>query len=284
MILIFLMYALIASTFTISKAVLDYTSPLFFISFRMIVAGLILLSYHFYKNKKINIEAKDIAPYLLLSLIYIYIPYLFELWAMKTITSARAALIYNLTPFFTAVFAYYSLREKLNIKKVAGLLVGFLAYVPLFSECLKCNYWYLISAQDLALLVATACGAYSWIAIKQFMNKGKSIIEINGVAMLTGGVMALISALMFKPSVIYVENWPSFIWLVALVILIGNIISYNLYGMLLKKYNTTFLSFCGFTTPLFAAAYQWAIWGETISWHFAVALIGVTIGLYLFKK
>lgn len=284
MVLVFLMYALIASTFTISKAVLAYTSPLLFVSIRMVLAGVILLGYKLYRDKNISFGTSDIVPYFLLSLIYIYIPYVFELWAMKTITSARAALIYNLTPFFTAAFAYITLKEKLDFKKIAGLCVGFIAYIPLFSECLRCNYWYLISTQDLALLVATACGAYSWIAIKQLMNRGKSIIEINGVAMFLGGTLAFLSALIFKPSAIYIESTAPFAALVTLVILIGNIISYNLYGMLLKKYNTTFLSFCGFSTPLFAALYQWILWGEVIGWQFIVALFGVTIGLYLFKS
>lgn len=282
--LVFLMYALIASTFTISKAVLSYTSPLFFISFRMIIAGLILITYNFIKQNRITFSKKDILPYLSLALVYIYIPYFFELWAMKTISSARASLIYNLTPFFTALFAYYSLKEKLNWKKSLGLLVGFIGYMPLFSECLKCNYWYLISQQDLALLAATASGAYAWILIKHMLNKGKSISEINGISMLIGGLLALVTALLFKPSAIFVDNWLPFVALVSLVILIGNIISYNLYGLLLKKYSTTYLSFCGFSTPLFAALYQWVIWKEGVNWQFFIALIGVTIGLYLFEE
>ena len=283
MILIFLMYALIASTFTFSKAILCYASPLFFVGFRMLLAGVLLLGYNYYKNKKLEISLLDIIPYLFLTLIYIYIPYIFEMWAMTTVTSARAALIYNLTPFFTAAFAYLSLKEKLSLSKIIGLTIGFLGYLPLFSSCLRCDYWYLISIQDLALLIATASGAYSWILIKHFFNRGKSIVEINGVTMFLGGFFAMATAVIFKPSEIYVTNWGQFLWLVAAVTLIGNIISYNLYGMLLKKYNATFLSFCGFTTPLFAAVYQWVIWRDVVGWQFFIALIGVSLGLYVFN-
>ena len=52
MMLILILYMLFASTFTIGKAVLDYTSPIFFIGIRMVSAGVLLLSYQYFFNKK----------------------------------------------------------------------------------------------------------------------------------------------------------------------------------------------------------------------------------------
>src|SRR3990167_2419492 len=241
------MYALIASTFTITKAALAFSSPLFLIGFRMSLAGIFLLAY-LWINNKFNYPTilSFITSYLMLALVYICIPYFLEFWAMEVVGSARAALIYNLTPFFTVIFAFYGLRERLNLTKSLGLLVGFAGYIPIFSSCFACDNWYFISAQDLALLGATASGAYSWILIKRLMNQGRSIVEINGISMFLGGLISLIASAFFD-GFGQVENWPAFTGLVFFVIIVGNIISYNLYSWLLKQYSATFLSFCGFT-------------------------------------
>ena len=52
MVLIVLCYALLASTFTIAKATLEYAKPFFVIGFRMTVAGSIMLGYLFFFGRK----------------------------------------------------------------------------------------------------------------------------------------------------------------------------------------------------------------------------------------
>jgi len=69
-----------------------------------------------------------------------------------------------------------------------------------------------------------------------------------------------------------------------LLVLIANIIGYNLYGYLLSRYSATFLSFAGFMTPLFAALLGWIFLSEPVSWHFFATMIFVVFGLYLFHE
>ncbi len=52
MILVVLVYAVLASTFTLAKAALDYAKPFFLIGFRMIMAGTLLLGYLAVTDKK----------------------------------------------------------------------------------------------------------------------------------------------------------------------------------------------------------------------------------------
>jgi len=68
------------------------------------------------------------------------------------------------------------------------------------------------------------------------------------------------------------------------LILIGNIICYNLYGKLLHRYSATTLSFFGCTTPLFAALFGWFWLREEVSpWFYVTALL-VGVGLYIFYQ
>lgn len=107
----------------------------------------------------------------------------------------------------------------------------------------------------------------------------------NGFSMLLGGIGALIHSFA-------VENWNPvpvtgfipFIECAILLIIISNIICYNLYGHLLKKYSPTFMSFAGFTTPLFTALFGWFFLGEVVTWPFFISFLIVLFGLIIFDQ
>src|SRR6185437_4712442 len=76
----------------------------------------------------------------------------------------------------------------------------------------------------------------------------------------------------------------NFALLTALMVIIGNIICYNLYAFLLKRYTATFLSFAGFTIPIFTALFQFIFFHTGINWEFLVTIIFVFVGLFIFYQ
>ena len=52
MVLIIILYALLASSFTMGKVLLYYTTPMFLTGCRMFTAGTLLLSYQYFNNHK----------------------------------------------------------------------------------------------------------------------------------------------------------------------------------------------------------------------------------------
>jgi drug/metabolite transporter (DMT)-like permease len=107
----------------------------------------------------------------------------------------------------------------------------------------------------------------------------------NGLSMVIGGVMALAHSLM-------VENWDpipvthymSFAECALLLIIVSNLICYNLYGYLLRHYSATFISFAGFVTPLFSAFFGWLYLGEVVTTPFYVSAAIVSVGLFTFYQ
>ena len=55
MILIIIMYALFAASFSMGKLLLNHTSPIFLTGIRMLIAGPILLAYQFFSHHGIHI-------------------------------------------------------------------------------------------------------------------------------------------------------------------------------------------------------------------------------------
>lgn len=286
MFLVFIMYAFMATTFIIGKAVLNYSTPLFFIGVRMVIAGILLLSYnYFFRKQKISFKKEDLLLYLKLSAVHIFIPFVFEFWSLQYISAAKTAMLYNLSPFITAVFAFFILNERVTKLKIIGLIVGFLGFIPILIAQLPqesvFGEWFFISVPELVLLGAIISAAYAWIVIKRaIVSQRYSLMTLNGISMFIAGISALFISLIIDSFIIPVTNYKSFLSLTLLIIIVGNVICYNLYGYLLKRYTATFLSFAGFTTPLFTALFQW----HGISWHFYATAIIVFIGLYIFYK
>lgn len=288
---VILLYAFFASVFTISKFGLEYTEPFFLVGSRMLLAGIILLGYSFFRERdKISISKQMIYRLLRLALVNIYLVNTFEFWGLKYLTSFKTCFIYSLSPFLSALFAYFMLSERMTPRKWTGLVVGFLGIIPVLmfqsGEETEAGQLLYLSWPEIAVMVAALCSVLGWIFLKQLVSEnGCSPMFANGVSMLIGGVGALAHSYLVEPwNPVPVLEWIPFIESALLLILISNIICYNLYGHLLKKFSATFISFAGFTTPFFSALFGWFFLGEVVAMPYYFSLTVVMVGLLLFHQ
>lgn len=290
MFLVILLYALFASLFAFSKGTLDVSEPFFLIGSRMTFAGLLLLLHQFIWNRKGFKFKLEHSKYLfLLGFFCIYLTNVAEIWGIQHMVSAKACLIYSLSPFLAAAVAYLVLGETLNAKKWLGFSIGILGLIPTFmartqSEIGAGNLAF-ISYPEIALLIAVAGSVYGWTLLKKIIQEYEyTPIMANGISMTIGGVLALLHSYFSGESwnPIPVTDMGPFLQNTIWMCLISNIICYNLYGYLLKRYTATFMSFAGLVTPFFASLFGWFFLGETISWHFFAAIAIFSVGLTIF--
>jgi drug/metabolite transporter (DMT)-like permease len=306
MIFVIILYLLFASTFTLGKAALSYVPPFLFIGVRMLLGGGLLLGYYrFISKRHVLVSKNDYSLFARIILFHIFCAYTLEYWALEQVTSAKACLLYNLSPFITALFSYFLYAERLTVRQLCGLIIGFIGFIPILvaqspTEQLS---WHigLLSCYEMALIASVISSAYGWMVMKNLINRGYSFILINGIGMTGGGLLALILSF-FREGTPIMKEVPAVLpqvvatfgilgerlimcgtYSIALII-IANIICYNLYGYLLSRYSATFLSFAGFMTPLFAALLGWLFLNEQVTWHFFATIGMVIFGLYLFHE
>lgn len=302
MILVLLLYFLFASTFTLAKAVVEYIQPIFFIGIRMTLAGSLLLGYQYFFNKsQWKFERRDLLMFGHIVLFLIVIPYIGEFWALQYVSAAKTSLIFNLSPFLTALLAYFVLSERLRSMQWLGLFVGCVGMLPILithtGKEMLTHFVGFLSTPELALLAAVGASAYAWIVMKYLiMDRDYSPLMVNGVGMLGGGLVALALSALFEGWTLFGSqncvlqvstHCTDFLLLItytALLIIISNIVCYNLYGYLLQRYSPTFLSFAGFTTPIFTALFDWMFFGDIVPMAFGASMCVVILGLYLFHR
>lgn len=288
---VFILYALFASVFVIEKTCLQYTQPLFLVGSRMLLSGLLLLAFQYFFTENIVLfQKKHLWKIIRLAIFNIYLTNTLEVWALGHMTAFKTCFIYSLSPFISALISYFIFSEVLSNNKWIGLSLGFAGAIPVLLKkfSLDENFGQIefLSLPEISMFFAMITSVYGWILLKQLIKEdGYPFMLANGLSMLIGGSISLVHSLL-------IENWDplpitnnySFLQCFTFILIVSNLLCYNLYAFLLKKFSVTFMSFAGFSTPMFTAFFGWMLLGENVTWPFYLSSVIVFIGLFIFSK
>jgi drug/metabolite transporter (DMT)-like permease len=286
--LVILLYATWSSVFAIGKWTLDVAPPLFITSVRMLLAGAILTVFLAFQ-KKLTLKLSYIKwlSIALLAFLSIYLSNAFEFWGLRHLSAGKTCFIYSLSPFFSALFSYLHFKEKMSPRKWIGMLIGIVGMTPVLmrqtgNEGLFGGVGF-ISWPSLAVIGAALTAVYGWVLLRLIVkDDGLSPVLANGYSMLLGGAFALIHSYIFESWIpAPVSSVPLFLQGTLAMTFISNIVCYNLYGFLLRRFTATFLSFMGLLSPIFASINSWILLGETPSWEIFLSTTIVLSGSWL---
>ena len=284
------MYALWSSVFSLGKMALVHSPPIFLTGFRMVFGAVILLGFLLlFKRSSFKFSKKSWVSFGLLAVFSIYLTNILEFWAQQHLSAAKTCFIYSLSPFFAVLLSYIHFGEKMNKKKWLGLGIAFLGFIPVLamqngSEELL-NAFAFFSWPALAVMGAAFFSVYGWVLLRIVVkDDNTSPIVANGMSMLLGGALALLHSSFidrWTPIPVASEHLIPFLKGIAIIIVISNLICYNLYGMALKRFTATFLSFVGLLSPIFASVNEWILLGTRPSWMIFLGTAIVSSGLWL---
>lgn len=300
MFLVILINALMGATFSIVKLILEnYSSPIFLVGYRMTIAGTLLLGYLWlFDRANFRFSRQDLFSFIKIILFHVYISYIAEFWAQNYLTPAKLSLLFNLQPFITATFSYLMHRRGQSVAKLIGLVIGFVGFFPIlfFGEAQESALGgiFFFSTPELVLFIAVASAAFGWLVVEHLVVTRKySTLMVNGIGMLGGGLLATVTSyIVGNLGTNFERAWNPIpvtdlgkltLWVLVLIVL-SNIIFYNVYAKMMHKYSATFLSFTGLTIPLFAALWEWLIFGTLVSWPFWLSFAGVSLGLAIYYR
>jgi drug/metabolite transporter (DMT)-like permease len=282
-------FSLLASAITANKLVLCALPATFFVAIRMLVAGFFLTAYGFFtKRLSWHFIKEDLLKIMIIAVATTFIPSLLKAYALRGLTSSKAALFGSLDPFVTTLYAYVLWHEKLSYKQWFGIICGFVAALLLITMT-SCEQplaaWLKISLPELAALAAVFISRYGWIEA-QAIIKAQTYrpAELNGLLMCAGGLYAFLSAYFAGEMYSTATLWsPAVLIALGYTIVVGNIIAYTLYGYLLKHHSATYVSLASLLVPLFVHFYGFFILGEPLSPVFFASLLVMFIGLLFFS-
>ncbi len=231
---------------------------------RFMIGGVFLLPFAVIENRKnkIRLNLKDFIWVLLLGILCVPLSMLlFQMGIMES-NASTAAVLMSVSPFFTTIFAYIILKEKINKSKVAGLFIGLIGIIFMIKPW-DIQSGNTITGAALMILAAAFFGIYS-VAGKIKIEK-IGIITQTCLSFITGSlVLLVIIFFMGKPILLGVsDNLIMVLYISVFVTGFG----YYFYFMAIKNSDATTASMAFFIKPAIAPFFAVLILKDVLLWN-----------------
>jgi drug/metabolite transporter (DMT)-like permease len=269
-----------ASAFSIGKLAMADCPPLFVLTARFLIAGVVVIGAAAVCGVPLKLSRRDTLVFAALGVanqaVYLGLGYV----AMRSISSGLAALVISANPILTAVLAAMFLNEQVTWRKVIGLLLGFGGVAFVVEGRLVGGVDHPVGiALSLAALVSLVGGT---ILYKKVAPTGGLWVG-NGVQSLSAGLATLPFAFMFESVGDIVPSWR-LLASVAYLALLVSVFAYLLWFHMLNVSGATAASSYHFVMPPLGMLFGWLLLGERIAVTDLIGIVPVAIGIFLVTR
>ena len=251
------------------------------IAFLRIFFGMIpVLLLCFYKKIKIEVFSKDWKWFAAIGVINLVIPFFLIAYGVQKVQSNLAAILMSTTPISATILAHLFIdKEKINLVKILGIILGFLGIVYLFSENLLINDENLFSAL-MILLGSTFYVIGGILTLKISHKKNENV---------TASILIWGTIFVCPISLIIEQPWnlnPSLESTLSLIYLgvFPTGIAWLLRFMILKRNGLVFQSQVAYLIPIFGVILGYLFLNELVTSKILISLFIVILGIYFVKK
>jgi drug/metabolite transporter (DMT)-like permease len=255
----------------------DVFSKILYAGIRFFIAGIIVFVIDSVRNKKPSaIEKKNIKNVVLLGVTYTFLQYIFFYVGLSNTTGASGSVVNSASVFFAIILAHFIYPDdKLNFKKIAGCVLGFLGVaLACFAGGEFSGFKFI--GEGFILI------AGMFFVVGSVINKKASKINgsftVTAYNLLIGGFLLIVTGLFG-----YNGEWKiTFVGiLVLLYLVLVSSIAVTVLSSLLKTYPIGKISVYNFIIPVSGTLLSGLFLKENIFiWQYGAALLLVTIGIF----
>ena len=275
----FSIYVIWGSTYLLNKIAVLELPPFMLASIRFIVAGILIFIIAKLMGKSIAISGRQLKNTAIAGFLFLTFGNGVVVWALKYVDSGFAALEISAQPLIILLLMRVLQGKRIQMMSVIGVILGFIGIFLLVSQK------QIISQENsiLGMLMIFAC-MLSWGYGSLFVGKAdlpRNYFVNTGYQMLTGGIMLLISSLLFG------EKWTSpLVWSspvqysMLLLIVFGSIVAFTSFNYLLKVVSPEKVATSTYVNPIIALGLGWYFLNEQITLQSIIAAIVLLTGVY----
>ena len=244
--------------------------PLFAgLSIRFLSAGIIFLSIHLIRKKKIIVSKKMLLIYLQYGLINFSLCYFLTYWGAKYVFSNLGAILWSLLPLFVAGMAHFCIPDdRLNLRKALGMLIGLFGAILLLTQGENLGEGE-VTLGLLAILLSVFLAAWPNVYLKM-QNEKVDSYHLNGFGMSFAGLVFSVFYFFYERGQTIPLDFNN-VGAVFFLTVPGTVLTWGIYIWLFNYLPVTQISYTAFYPPIVASLVGWLFLGESLPF---VAIIG----------
>jgi drug/metabolite transporter (DMT)-like permease len=235
-------------------------------------------------KKERHIPKKEIPSLTILGLTGVTFLYIFQFIGIDRTTPSTSAVLINLNVIFIAIFSVFFLKEKLTLKRGAGIFISFFGVFIVFLAQMingKIVFNNIFFIGCILIILSAFCWAIYSIVGKKLLIKYDAL-TVTTYAFILGTIFYL--PIVLQNIIVVVQDISFNGWMAVLYLaLLCSVFGYMGWYYSLKKTNASKAAVFLNLIPLFAIIMSF-FFGENITIFFILGAILIVYGVYLTQR
>lgn len=276
------------SSFLLIRIGVEELSPFQVVFIRTGIAAVGLNIVLLLLKKRLPLDWKRVFPLIVIGIGNTTIPFALITWGEKSIDSGLAAVLQSSAAFFTMLLAHFAFTdEKLNLKKIAGLLLGFIGVVVLSSRSWASGSLVINELTGaLAIVLASLFyGIFTIYSRKQISARYEPVVVAAGAmtfaAISSGLLMILAPSFNGQPATMLVDVSSDVLIAITLLGLLNTFVAYLMFYWVVQQLGAGRASMVTYVVPAVGLILGVIVLSEPLDWHIllgaALIFSGITV-------
>jgi drug/metabolite transporter (DMT)-like permease len=274
------------TTYLAIRVAVFHYPPYLMAGTRQVLSGLILVAIALMINRQVDLSRKNILQQAIIGFLLITMGNGLVTWAEQYIQSGIAALICSTMPISAVLINIVSGKERLNLRVILGMLLGFSGVAVVFHESLNQqangdNQIFIIGI--VALFVATFSWALGSLFNKRNADAKNSLFNAGLQVIIGGSFMFIISPFVDHYDQFTLWNEEGF-WAVVYLVVFGSVLAYAAYMYALKVLPVGFVTSYAYVNPLVAVLLGSWMLDEALNMYTILAFVMIIMGIFIVRS
>ncbi len=223
------------STWYVIKFQLGVVNPLLSVSYRFILAGILLLAFCLVSKRELKYSPRAHFLFLLQGIFLFGINYWLVYLAEEHLTSGLISVIFSLIIFGNITFSAIFLKSRITKQNIIGGIVAFTGTILLFKNELLKLAQESVAWPAVAMCVASIIFASLGNIISAYNQKqGLPVLQTNTYGMLYGGITLFIISRLLNIEITF-DTRTSYLLFLFYLAIFGSIVAFSTYLVLLGR-------------------------------------------------
>jgi drug/metabolite transporter (DMT)-like permease len=256
--------------------------PALFAGVRFIIAGALFLAYLRWRGYPMP-KRQEWLHMAIVGISLLVMANGLVVWAEQWVPSGLTAVIIATLPFWSAgLESILPSGERLTLRKVVGILIGFAGVILLFAPEMGDSLDNAYLKGVIVLIFVPFFWSAGSIYSKHHPIECPPLVAAGTQTLIAGLVLTAIGTLFGEWST-FTLNWKGMA-AIAYLIVFGSIVGYSSFIYALSKLPITTVSMYAYINPVIAVILGWLILDERLDWSVVTATAVVLLGVALVKS